>query len=550
MFDKDNPPDDKDNPSNVKTTSPSDPNTVRFVSPETDQHAHSTTHSENDDMLTKTAIMEDISLMMSDYNDPPNDKDNSPNVKMSLSSNPKTLRFVSTLATNKPPINPPINSTTRTKNDDKFLTKMARALAAWGYKNDNPPDDDVTMSSVQTEKVVESLLPSSVTSLHSFTTHSKSTNNTKNNPNITPLPPPPPSPPLKSHKIDTTCTINGTDKVMTNKYVSTGPYESVSSSFGYPQTPPPNPFDLTPPTPSTKSVRKIREKRRKRSKQKARDRHTKNLEKQVAELQQQLNEKQKQKQKEMITSELYESLERSKQLEMEKLEQLDNLIEEKEEDREERRRRRKRNKIINEKDNQWRKMMNKTVQAYEKGLIAKQKQLDMLIQQQKQYEIENKNRETKIVERLQDLEEEQVQQIEEHVEVLYILSKEQERQKLEHAEVLHQQQIQYEEKLQKLEQEQECYRKENENKKLEHAELLQKFSEAMEHYQREDERRKIEYEQMFSKIQTSSCVVMDATKNTDEDNSKLQVVIKATHDSINKLKAQARKAFKSTREHF
>ena len=124
MIDKDNPP--KDNLSDVKMTSPSDPKTVRFVSPpETDQPPHSTTHSENDDMLTKTAIMEDMSLMMSNYNDPPNDKDNFPNVKMSSSSDPKK-RLVSTPATDKSPI----TSTTCTKNDDKFLTKMVWALDA------------------------------------------------------------------------------------------------------------------------------------------------------------------------------------------------------------------------------------------------------------------------------------------------------------------------------------------------------------------------------------------------------------------------------------
>ena len=175
---------------------------------------------------------------------PPNNKDNPSDVKMFSPSDPKTVQFVSTPATDKPPI----NSTTRTKNDDKFLKKMARALTAWGYNNDSPPDDNVIMSSVQTEKVVKSMLPSSVTSLHSFTTHSKSTNNTKNNPNITPSPPPSP-----------------------------------------------------PPTSLTKSVRKIREKRRKRSKRKARDLHTKHLEQQVEELKQQLNEKQKQKEKEKIT---------------------------------------------------------------------------------------------------------------------------------------------------------------------------------------------------------------------------------------------------------
>lgn len=260
MIDKDNPPADKDNLSDVKMTSPADPKTVRFVSPLETDKPPSTTHSEYDDMLTKTktAIMEDISLMMSDY--------------------------------------------------------------------------DVTMSSVQIEKVVESLLPSSVTSRHSSTTHSKSTDNPENNPNITP---PPHPPPLKSYEIYTTCTTSCTDNIMTDKYVATGPYESVSSSFGYPQTPtsPTNQSDLTPPT-STKSVRKIRQKRQKRSKRKARDQHTKYLEQQVEELKQQLHEKQKQKEKEKITLELYESLKRSKQLETEKLEQLDNLIKEKEQDRE------------------------------------------------------------------------------------------------------------------------------------------------------------------------------------------------------------------------
>ena len=82
IIDKDNPPKDKDNISDVKMTSPSDPKIVRFVSSlETDQPPHSTTHSENDDILTKTAIMEDVSHMMSDCDDSPNDKDNSPKDK-------------------------------------------------------------------------------------------------------------------------------------------------------------------------------------------------------------------------------------------------------------------------------------------------------------------------------------------------------------------------------------------------------------------------------------------------------------------------------------
>ena len=85
---------------------------------------------------------------------PPNDKDNPSDIKMSSThSDPKTVRFVSTPATDQPPI----NSTTCTKNDDKFLKKMARALTAWGYNNDNPPDD------IMMGKVVNSLLPSFVT---------------------------------------------------------------------------------------------------------------------------------------------------------------------------------------------------------------------------------------------------------------------------------------------------------------------------------------------------------------------------------------------------
>ena len=39
--------------------------------------------------------------------------------------------------------------------------------------------------------------------------------------------------------------------------------------------------------------------------------------------------------------------------------------------------------------------MNKTVKAYEKGIIAKQRQLDELIQQQEQYKIEYENLEMK-----------------------------------------------------------------------------------------------------------------------------------------------------------
>ena len=94
LFDKDNPPEDKDNPSNVKMTSLSNPKTVRFVSPPaTDQPPiNSTTCSENDVMLMNTAIMEDLSLMgwTPDNNDPPNDKDNSPEVRKPSISIPDT----------------------------------------------------------------------------------------------------------------------------------------------------------------------------------------------------------------------------------------------------------------------------------------------------------------------------------------------------------------------------------------------------------------------------------------------------------------------------
>ena len=173
-----------------------------------------------------------------DKDNPPDDKDNPSNIKMSSThSDPKTVSFVSNPATDQPSIH---STTTLTKNGDMILKKaMAWTLTDWGYDNDNPPDD-VIISSFQTGKVVKSPLPSSVTSLLSSTTHSKNTNNIENKNNITS---PPPPPPLSSHKTDTTCT----NQVMTNKYVSIGPYESVSSSFRYPppNTPPPNSSNST-----------------------------------------------------------------------------------------------------------------------------------------------------------------------------------------------------------------------------------------------------------------------------------------------------------------
>ena len=103
MIDKDNPP--KDNLSDVKMTSPSDPKTVSFVSHSaTAQPTHSTTHSENDDMLMNTAFKEDLSLMewTPDNYVPHNNKENSPEVrKPSISiSHTKIEQFVEKLTDN------------------------------------------------------------------------------------------------------------------------------------------------------------------------------------------------------------------------------------------------------------------------------------------------------------------------------------------------------------------------------------------------------------------------------------------------------------------
>ena len=59
LFDKDNAPNNKDNPSNVKISSHSDPKTGSFVSPpETDQplFCSTTTCTKNDDIILKIAI--------------------------------------------------------------------------------------------------------------------------------------------------------------------------------------------------------------------------------------------------------------------------------------------------------------------------------------------------------------------------------------------------------------------------------------------------------------------------------------------------------------
>ena len=101
LVDKDNPP-DKDNLSDV--TSPSDHKTVRFVLPSKTDHPPPPTHSENDMLMMNTDIMDDLSLMgwTPDNDDPPNDKENSPEVrKPSISiSYAKIQQFVKDLTDN------------------------------------------------------------------------------------------------------------------------------------------------------------------------------------------------------------------------------------------------------------------------------------------------------------------------------------------------------------------------------------------------------------------------------------------------------------------
>ena len=82
MIDKDNPP--EDNLFDVKMTSPSDPEPLRFVSPPaTAQPINSTTHSDNDDMLMNIAFQEDLFLVewTPDNYVPPNNKENSTKVR-------------------------------------------------------------------------------------------------------------------------------------------------------------------------------------------------------------------------------------------------------------------------------------------------------------------------------------------------------------------------------------------------------------------------------------------------------------------------------------
>ena len=78
--------------------------------------------------------MEDPFLMdwLFNKDNPPYDKDNPSNVKMSSHSNPKTGSFVSTLATDQPPFH---SITTRTKNDNMIMKiAMSRAIKSGTHK--------------------------------------------------------------------------------------------------------------------------------------------------------------------------------------------------------------------------------------------------------------------------------------------------------------------------------------------------------------------------------------------------------------------------------
>ena len=390
LFDKDNSPEDKDNPSDVKMISPLDPKTVRFVSPpETDQPPHSTTHSENDDMLTKTAIMDDISLMewTPDNNDPPNNKDNSPNVKKSSISYAKIQKFVKHL-TDNPPSTIHTNNIDNSDNTDTFTPSPSTS-----HKTNT-----TSIALVMTNGYV-SIGPS----LHRHHHHPyQNTDNTENNITL----------PSTSHEIDSI----HTNQVITDpKYHPYHPlhndcpdgWEFDDNFFNNDDsTTTPSPSTITSTTtPSTKSQCNVLEQRKKRRRRKERDEKAKELEWKVHALQQQLREKEeKQKQKEESTTELHKSLEHCKLLEMKKLKQLDNLIEEKKQEEEECRRQMKRNKIL---DKKYKHNMNAFLKARDVNRLSekkKLKQLDVLIQQQKQYEIKNKQRKMENEEKLWDLE--------------------------------------------------------------------------------------------------------------------------------------------------
>ena len=213
---------------------------------------------------------------------PSDNKDNSSKVKMSSHSNPKTVSFALTPATDQS-----LHSTiTHTKTDDMimkiamddiFVMKLTLDNNNSPNNKDNSPDNKkFSVPYTKIGKFVKKLKDKSpFHSSHSSTTHNKNTNIPENNNIFTPTPP-------TSHETYTICT----DQVMTNKYISSEPYGSVSSLFGYPPPPKPSPntFNSTTSTSSTKSERKIREQRQKHCNREARDKHTRNLEQKVKEL--------------------------------------------------------------------------------------------------------------------------------------------------------------------------------------------------------------------------------------------------------------------------
>ena len=68
--------------------------------------------------------------------------------------------------------------------------------------------------------------------------------------------------------------------------------------------------------------------------------------------------------------------------------------------------------------------MNETIKAYLNRIREKEKQLDVLLQQQKQYKIKNKQRKVEYEKILGELEEELERQKLEHAELLRQLSEE------------------------------------------------------------------------------------------------------------------------------
>ena len=111
---------------------------------------------------------------------PPDNKDNQFNVMMSsIYSDPKTGSFVSTLATDQPTFHS--TTTCTKKDDITIKIAMSWALTDWGFDNYNPPNNTTVFSLQYDKKgkLVRTPLSSSLSFIHSSTTHTN-VNNTKN----------------------------------------------------------------------------------------------------------------------------------------------------------------------------------------------------------------------------------------------------------------------------------------------------------------------------------------------------------------------------------